>query len=286
MMKAAVIGANGQLGMDLSAAFEQAGYDVARITHADMELADPSSIRAVLDQSRAEVVVNTAAMHNVEACEREPVRAHEVNGIGARSLAQHCAENGVYLLHISTDYVFDGKKKSPYVETDAPLPLNVYGNSKLSGEHFVLSAGDTGAVLRVSGIYGANKCRAKGGLNFVQLMLKLADEREEVRVVDDEVLTPTYTIDIAQQVLRLCNARAPGLFHGTAHGACSWYRFAQEIFSLAGKGVRLLPARPGEFPAKVARPGYSVLENQALKSLELDVMSDWQSGLKRYIAGM
>ncbi|TWT12894.1 dTDP-4-dehydrorhamnose reductase [Reyranella sp. CPCC 100927] len=283
-MKAAVIGANGQLGTDLAAALEQESYDVARITHADLEIGDPAAVRTVLGQVRPNIVINTAAMHNVEACEQEPERAYQVNSIGARALAQYCAENGVYLLHVSTDYVFDGKKKKPYVETDAPLPLNVYGNSKVAGESFVLSTGDTGAVLRVSGIYGTNKCRAKGGLNFVQLMLKLADEREEVRVVDDEILTPTNTIDIARQVVRLCDARAPGLFHGTAHGQCSWYRFAQEIFSLAGKGVRLLPARPGEFPAKVPRPSYSVLENQALKSLGLDVMSDWESGLKRYLS--
>lgn len=283
-MKAAIIGANGQLGVDLSAALEQAGYDVTRLTHADVELGDPASIRTTLDQIHPTVVVNTAAMHNVEACEREPERAYAVNGIGARALSQYCIENSAYLLHISTDYVFDGKKKQPYTEADAPLPLNVYGNSKLSGEHFVLSTGDSSAVLRVSGIYGANKCRAKGGLNFVQLMLKLADEREEVRVVDDEILTPTYTVDIAQQVVSLCNARMPGLFHGTAQGECSWYRFAQEIFSLAGKGVRLLPARPGEFPAKVPRPSYSVLENKALKSLGLDTMPDWQSGLKRYLS--
>jgi dTDP-4-dehydrorhamnose reductase len=282
-LTAAVLGANGQLGTDVSDALERAGYDVVRLTHAEVELGDEASVHRVLGELRPDVVVNTAAMHNVEACELDPAAAHRVNGQGTRSLALHCAETGAYLVQISTDYVFDGSQHRPYLETDVPRPLNVYGNSKLSGEHYALTVAETAAVLRVSGLYGVNRCRAKDGLNFVQLMLKLAAERDELRVVDDEVLTPTPTADVAEQVVRLCESRVPGLFHGTAHGECSWYRFAEEVFALAGVKVRLLPARPGEFPAKVARPAYSVLANRELDSLGLDVMSDWQIGLKRYL---
>src|SRR5262249_13326099 len=124
-----------------------------------------------------------------------------------------------------------------------------------------------GAVVRVSGVYGNNPCRAKGGLNFVRLMLKLANERPEIRVVDDEILTPTYSVDIARQVMKLIGDRVPGLFHGTAQGECSWYQFAQQVFEKSGTRANLQKARPGEFPAKVPRPSYSVLENSHLKQL-------------------
>ncbi len=283
-MKIIVTGANGQLGVDVCEAFEQAGHQVVPLTHAEIEISQRNSVSAALQAAQADAVVNTAAMHHVEQCEQDPARAFAVNAIGARNLARSCDETGAYLLHISTDYVFDGAKREPYVETDAPLPLNVYGNSKLAGEYFVRTACREAAVLRVSGVYGANPCRAKGGMNFVRLMLKLARERPEIRVVDDEILTPTYTRDIAHQVLKLVEHRAAGLFHGTAHGACSWYEFASQIFAMTGTKTNLQKARPGEFLAKVARPSYSVLDNAGLRRLNLDIMPRWQDGLRDYLA--
>jgi dTDP-4-dehydrorhamnose reductase len=283
-MKVVVIGANGQLGIDVAAVFENAGHHVVRLTHADMEIADEPSVSSVLGSLTPTVVVNTAAMHNVDQCEKDPLRAFAVNAVGARNLAQYSDKSGAYLLHVSTDYVFDGAKAAPYLESDPPAPLNVYGNSKLAGEYFVTNTCRAGAVLRVSGVYGANACRAKGGLNFVRLMLKLAAEKPELRVVDDEILTPTYTVDIARQIVKLADARRPGLFHGTAEGACSWYEFACHIFEYSGVVANLQKARLGEFPAKVARPSYSVLENARLKSLSLDTMPPWQDGLRRYLA--
>jgi len=188
------------------------------------------------------------------------------------------------VIHISTDYVFDGAKAAPYTEDDQPRPLNVYGNTKLSGEHFVRSTNPRHFVVRVSAIYGENPCRAKGGLNFVELMLKLSREREELRVVDDEFVTPTPTIQIARQLLELSRTEEYGLYHATAEGSCSWYEFAAAIFEMTGARVRLEPARPGEFPAKVPRPKYSVLENQALKRRSLNVFTRWQEGLSHYLS--
>ena len=282
-MKVAVIGATGQLGADVCAAFERAGHHVLPLTHADIEIAEEASVAAVLGEAKADVVVNTAALHNVEQCEKVPLQAFAVNAVGARNLARACEASGAYLLHISTDYVFDGDKAAPYVETDRPSPLNVYGVSKLAGEHFITSACRSGAVLRVSGVYGSHACRAKGGLNFVRLMLKLAKERPEIRVVDDEILTPTYAVDIAEEIVVMAEHRAVGLFHGTAQGACSWYEFARHIFEFSGIKTNLQKARSGEFPAKVARPSYSVLENSRLKFHDLDIMPPWQDGLKRYL---
>jgi dTDP-4-dehydrorhamnose reductase len=217
-------------------------------------------------------------MHNVEVCEAAPMKAFEVNGLGVRNLAIVANGLGSTLLHISTDYVFDGSKQAPYVESDSPMPLNVYGNSKLAGEYFVRTIARKHFVVRVSGLYGANPCRAKGGANFVNLMLRLSREKE--------VLTPTYTKDVARQIVAMSNIDNYGVYHATAQGSCSWYRFAAKIFDLSGSHIRLSVAGPDEFPKKVPRPKYSVLENAVLKALGLDLMPDWADGLKQYMASI
>ena len=282
-MRAAVIGAIGQLGCDVCRAFLDGGYEVVQLNHDFMDIADFDSAKTNLEKAGADVVINTAAMHNVDACEAQPAKAFAVNGIGARNLAILANELDFVIFHISTDYVFDGSKQTPYVETDCPLPLNVYGNTKLAGEYFMRTLPKKYFILRVSGLYGTNPCRAKGGSNFVNLMLRLAKERDEVRVVDDEVLTPTFTEDIARQIVAMCDANEYGLYHATAQGSCSWHKFAAKIFELSGAKVKLSVADPTEFPAKVPRPKYSVLENSKLKSLNLDTMPPWEDGLQRYL---
>lgn len=289
-MKIAVIGANGQLGKDICEAFVKNGdqvveLDIERSGSQKIDIADMDSVSKTLkENSDVDMVINTAAMHNVEACENDPEKAFKVNGVGSINLSLVCNELDKPLLHISTDYVFDGEKGEPYLESDKPLPLNVYGNTKLSGEHFIESMAKKYYILRVSGIYGKNPCLAKGGMNFVDLMLKLAKEREEVRVVDDEVLTPTFTEDIAAQIVKLAHSDPKyGLYHCTAESWCSWYEFAKEIFTLAKSSVTLNKAAPGEFAIKVNRPKYSVLENKFLKDQKLNIMPPWQDGLKRYL---
>jgi dTDP-4-dehydrorhamnose reductase len=283
-MKIAVVGANGQLGSDVAAAFANHGDEVVPLTHSDIELSKLDSVSVCLKDLRPYVVVNTAAMHHVENCEREPEKSFAVNGLGTRNLALVVREIGATLMHVSTDYVFDGAKASPYEESDAPSPLNVYGNTKLAGEYFVRSVMDKYFVLRTSAIYGRSPCRAKGGLNFIELMLKLAKERGEVRVVDSEFITPTSTVEIARQIVTLSRSDSYGLYHATAEGNCSWYEFAKEIFALTGTAVSLQAAGPNEFPAKVPRPKYSVLENRALKTHKLNVFQDWRSGLRKYLS--
>jgi dTDP-4-dehydrorhamnose reductase len=282
-MKIIVIGSNGQLGSDVVTAFSGEGHEVRGVTHADMELTSADSVRSCLLQESVDVVVNTAAMHHVEKCEEDPAKAFAVNALGARNLALVTHEACATLIHISTDYVFDGSKHEPYVESDAPLPVNVYGNSKLAGEHFVRSLNPRHFVLRTSAIYGKQPCRAKGGLNFVELMLKLARERGRVRVVDSEFVSPTSTLDLARQIVRLSSCEAYGLYHATAEESCSWYEFAREIFLLADVKVNLEVASPSEFPAKVPRPQYSMLENGELKKRGLNVFRPWQEGLRQYL---
>ena len=282
-MKVAIIGANGQLGTDLVAAFSGSGDVVHGLTHADIEVSNLDSVSRALGELRPDLVVNTAAMHHVENCERQPEQAMATNAIGARNLALASRSIDSVLMHVSTDYVFDGGKGAPYVEDDNPRPLNAYGISKLAGEHFVRATMERHFVVRTSGLYGKNPCRAKGGLNFIELMLKLARERGEVRVVDSEFVTPTSTAELAQQMVRLSRSDRYGLYHATAEGSCSWFEFAREIFTLTSSNVQLRVAGANEFPAKVPRPTYSVLENQALKRQGLNVFRTWKAGLQEYL---
>src|SRR5208282_1081189 len=164
-MKIAVIGANGQLGADVAREFTRNGDDVCKLSHANIEIGSLQSVNDVLGQLRPQIIVNTAAMHNVESCEKEPLRAYEVNGLGSRNLAQVARQIDAVFAHVSTDYVFDGSKKEPYLEADPALPLNVYGNTKLAGEAFIRASVDRFFILRTSALYGTNPCRAKGGRN-------------------------------------------------------------------------------------------------------------------------
>jgi dTDP-4-dehydrorhamnose reductase len=283
-MKIAVLGANGQLGRDIASAFAAEGNSVTNLTHENVEVSSLESVRSALECLHPEVVVNTAAFHHVEKCEADSALAFAVNGMGSRNVAQVADALRATLIHISTDYVFDGLKGQPYTEEDQAAPLNVYGNTKLAGEFFVRSIIPRHFVVRVSAIYGENPCRAKGGPNFVELMLKLAREREELRVVDDEFVTPTPTVDIARQLVVLSRSKDYGLYHATAEGSCSWYEFAAAIFELTGTKVRLERARPGDFAAKVPRPKYSVLENAALKGNDMNIFRHWKDGLQSYLA--
>ncbi len=283
-MKVAVIGANGQLGSDVCLAFQRNGDEVAPLTHAQLELSSAPSVDATLTAANPGFIVNTAAMHHVDKCQGDPGSALQINAIGARNVAEWARRAGVPVVYISTDYVFDGKKSSPYLETDAASPLNAYGISKLAGEHFTAATAERHFIVRVSAIYGHHPCRAKGGLNFVELMLKLARERDEVRVVGEEFISPTPTVQIAAQLVALSRSNRYGLYHATAEGSCSWYEFAREIFDATGTKVRLAMASASEFPAKVPRPSYSVLENGALKTAQLNAYTHWRDGLHQYLA--
>lgn len=282
-MNIAVIGCNGQLGSDVVSAFAGRGDTITPLAHADIELSSLESVKACLGGRALDVVVNTAAMHHVENCEQKPDEAYAINATGGRNLAVVTRDLGAVLVHVSTDYVFDGKKTEPYVEDDAPLPLNVYGNSKLAGEYFVRTLNPRHFVLRTSALYGKHPCRAKGGQNFVDLMMRLGRERGRVRVVDTEFVSPTATSDLACQIVALSRCDNYGLYHATAEGSCSWHEFAREIFALAGMKVNLEIASASEFPAKVPRPYYSVLENRELKIHGLNLFEPWQAGLQRYL---
>ena len=278
-MKVAIIGANGQLGMDLMRAFGD--LEAVPLNHGDIEIGDIDSVSRALAAIKPAIVVNTAAYHKVDDCEKNPDRSFQVNALGALNLARITQDLKSDLVHISTDYVFDGKKAQPYVESDLPHPLNVYAASKVAGEHFIAAYSDRHYVVRSSGLYGHNKCRAKGR-NFIDTMLALAGEGKDIRVVQDEVLTPTYTYYLALQVRDLVKTESYGLYHATNNGSCSWYEFAQEIFKNADLQPNLQPVSAKDFPSPIKRPSYSVLDNAALRSLGIDEMPHWKDSLEHY----
>jgi len=280
-MKIAIIGANGQLGSDLVRELAPS-HQVIEWNHADIEITDIDSVNTAVKVVSPDLIINTAAYHVVPQAEKDPNAAFAVNGTGTLNLARVSQDLNIRLLHYSTDYVFDGQKQAPYVEEDCPNPLNVYAATKLSGEQFALNYSDRSWVVRVSGIYGKVPCRAKGG-NFVTTMLKLAKEKPEVRVVNDEVLTPTPTADIAKTTAALIQTDAYGLYHMSSEGQVSWYEFARTIWDTLDLKTPLYPASVKDFPVAVKRPFYSVMENKALKDLGIGKMNDWKSGLINFL---
>ena len=277
-----VIGSNGQLGSDLMRAF---GAAAVGATHADLEVTDADQVLARIRALRPAAVVNTAAYHHTGQCEQDPRRSFEVNALGPLAIARACEEADSLLVHVSTDYVFDGRKGAPYLESDPVAPLNVYAISKVAGEHAVLAYCRRHYVVRSCGLFGVDACRAKGE-NFVTKMLRLAKTQDEVTVVDDEIVTPTWTFALARQIRRLCAQEdvPHGIVHASSQGSCSWYEFAAEIFRQAGLHPKLKSASVADFPSPIRRPHYSVLENRVLAEAKADVMEDWHSALEQYLA--
>ena len=276
-MKIVIIGANGQLGSDLSGVLSH-DNEIIGLEHRDIEITELENVKSVLTALNPDLVINTAAYHVVPQAESFPDKAFMVNGTGTLNLARICTDIKARFLHYSTDYVFDGKKQKPYVESDTTNPLNVYAATKLAGEYFALNYCEQTFAVRVSGIYGKVPSRVKGG-NFVTTMLKLAKEKPEVRVVDDEILTPTPTLEIARNTAALIKTEAYGLYHMSCEGECSWYEFAKVIWDVYGLQTPLFAAKVNDFPLVVKRPFYSVLENAALNKIGLNKMPDWKKAL-------
>ncbi|MCP4607338.1 MAG: dTDP-4-dehydrorhamnose reductase [Planctomycetes bacterium] len=282
-MRILITGANGQLGTDLCQVLQY--FDVIPMTHADLEIATLDDVRLAFDEYRPDAVINTAAYVRVDDCETEQDKAFSINALGARNVAVACQNIGAKLVHISTDYVFGGEpdtRITPYNEFDTPIPANLYGRSKLAGENFVRHLCSRHFVVRGSGLFGTAGASGKGG-NFVETMLKLAQEREELRVVNDQVFSPTYTEDLAQQIAWLATTEYYGVFHITNRGSCSWYEFAAEILDIAGLKTPVMSIASGEYPQKAKRPRYSVLDNYHLRLLSMDHMRPWQEALRVYL---
>lgn len=281
-MKVVVIGANGQLGSDLCDVLGEQQITTFPLTRSEIDIAEPGRVAQVLGSIPFDVVVNTAAFHKVEQCEKEAAMAFTVNAIAPRNLALLCRAKNAVLVHFSTDYVFGAGGSRPRSEEDLPQPLNVYGVSKLAGEAMLALTWHRNFVVRTCGLYGLAGSKGKGG-NFVETMLKKSSQGEAIRVVNDQVLTPTYTRDLASAVVRLIRTEAYGLYHISAQGQCSWFDFAGEIFRQSKREVALTPVSTREFASPVQRPCYSVLSKNKLNALGI-AMPSWEDGLSRYLS--
>jgi dTDP-4-dehydrorhamnose reductase len=277
-----LIGYRGQLGSDLQKAF--AGEELVLTTQEQMRVEDAAQVDALIGQARPDLIINCAAFHRVDDCEDCAARAFEVNVLGVRNVALAAARVDAALVHFSTDYVFDRPRRTPYAETDLPCPKCLYGVSKLAGEFLLLSTWPKHFVLRVSGLYGYAGSREKG-TNFVEMMIGLARQGKPIRVVDDQVLTPTSTMDVARAVRILAGTDCYGLYHLTNTGECSWHEFAQAIFEYADLRPDLTPVTSAAFPTRAKRPNYSVLDNRRLRDAGFTDLPDWHEALQQYIAG-
>ena len=279
-MKIMIIGAGGQLGSELVNCLQD--DIIIPLTHIDIELTDYQQVNDILSSNMPDVVINTSAYHRVDECEDYIDKSFSVNASAVRTLAKICSEHDTTLVHFSTDYVFGGEIKTPYAEDDIPNPLSVYAVSKLAGEYFARNICKRHFVVRTCGLYGAKGISGKGG-NFVELMLKLAREKKPVKVVSDQIVTPTYAKELALKIAQLLRTDEYGLYHITNNGSCSWYEFAKTIFDLTGIESDLSSTTSAEYGAKARRPSYSVLENGNLKRLGLDDMRPWKDALQEYL---
>ncbi|MFN8005705.1 MAG: dTDP-4-dehydrorhamnose reductase [Terriglobia bacterium] len=281
-MKVLLIGANGQLGSDLAVTLKS--HEVIPVTHAALDVTTAERVLSKVQESRPDVILNTSAFHKVDVCESEVLTAFEVNAVGVKNLCLAAQAVGATLVHFSTDYVFEGNLRRPLTEQDETNPVNAYGVSKLAGEKIVRYLWPKSFVIRTCGLYGYAGSSGKGG-NFVETMLKKAKNQESIRVVHDQVLTPTSTRELARKVAELIQTEHYGLYHITAQGGCSWYEFAAAIFELAAIQAILSPTTSAEFKSPAKRPAYSVLENAQLHRRGMDDMKSWKDALQEYLLG-
>jgi dTDP-4-dehydrorhamnose reductase len=274
-MKLLVTGAAGMLGRDVVLAAGNAGHDVVGFGRTELDVTDAAALERKFEAERPDVAINCAAWTDVDGAEEAEEAATEVNGAGAGNVARAAAAIGASVVYVSTDYVFDGAKGSPYVETDQTAPLSGYGRSKLAGEEATAAANKRHFVVRSAGLFGI------GGRNFVETMLRLAEAQNEVLVVRDQVGSPTYTWHLAYGVVRLIEGVEYGIHHMAAAGACSWYEFAREIFEQARVDCKVLSATTDMLGRPAARPPYSALVSQREHAIELP---PWQDGLAAYLS--
>ncbi len=274
-MKILVTGAAGMLGRDVMVAAGNAGHEVVGFGHAELDVADAAAVGAKFELERPDVVLNCAAWTDVDGAEEHEHEATAVNGAGAGNVAAAAAEAGATVLYVSSDYVFDGSKDSPYVETDETGPISAYGRSKLAGEEATRTANKRHFIIRSSWLFGT------GGHNFVETMLRLAADHGEVLVVRDQVGSPTYTWHLAAGLVRLIEGVEYGIPHMAAAGSCSWYEFAREIFEQAQVECNVMSATTEMLGRPAPRPALSTMVSQRRHPIELP---PWQDGLAAYLA--
>ena len=277
MIKLLITGGNGQLGRAINNLYkDRADIECINTDVGELDITNLEEVLKFVEECKPYAIINCAAHTAVDLCEDQEELAYKINAIGPRNLSIAAEKNGAKILHISTDYVFAGDATKPYKEFDIPNPQGVYGASKLAGENFVKEFSTRYFIIRTAWLYGDGK-------NFVKTMLRLAEDRDEIGVVYDQVGSPTSTFELAKAMDSLLFTENYGTFHGTCEGICSWADFAEEIFKIAGKNVTVKRLTSDEYPAKAKRPAYSVLENYMFKITNGFMFADWHDALKEYM---
>lgn len=281
-MNITIIGCNGQLGYDMVSLCEADGNRVYGIDYPDIDITDRISTEIALKKSLPELIINCAAYTAVDDCERNQKEAIAVNAGGVANIAEVAKSLSIPMVQISTDYVFDGHKKSPYLESDKPNPQSVYGKSKLEGEKRLCAITEKHFLFRIAWLYGSH------GKNFVKTIHSLGKEMHQkkrpLKVVNDQFGTPTYTKDICRQILKAFQTGIYGTYHCTSEGECSWYDFACYILNSFNIATEVIPCSTEEFPRPAQRPPYGVLENMHLKSLNINIMPHWQKAFDAFVS--
>lgn len=283
--KIAIIGARGQLGSGLLKLLTgEGGCEIFPLFHEDIEITEEKSIKQCLDKIDPDIVINTAAYVRVDDAESNQEKSFFVNAVANQLLALYCKEKNKKLVYISTDYVFglNSQKNTPYIEIDTPGPVNTYGITKLAGEYYIQYLCTNYLIIRSSGVFGINGSSGKGG-NFIETMLQLTREGKTIHVVNDQVTCPTYSVDLAKQIVLLLEHDTNGIYHAVSEDSCSWYTFAESIFSLTGINADLKPVSSKIHITPAKRPYYSALGNTRLTKENINIMRSWKEGLKDYL---
>ena len=275
-----IIGPNGQLGSDLVKVFTKAEWKVIPITHVDISVENLESVISALKTARTDWVINTAAFHKVDECEKDSQKAWEINTHGAKNVATVARDLGMRSVFISSDYVYSGNKGTNYSESDPVSPVNAYGHSKAGGEAVTLAANEKNLVVRIASVFGAAGSSGKGG-NFVETIINKARAGDPLSVVDDILMSPTYTIDAAEKILELLKRDQHGIYNATNSGSTTWFGFAQEILGQT-KLMTELKSSKTNWDSPLKRPGNSSLDVSKIKKLSINSV-DWSDGLSRYL---
>lgn len=279
-MRLLVTGAGGQVGHDVAACAAAAGDDVLALDHGAMDVTDRDAVLGVLTAWRPDGVIHTAAWTSVDACESDPDRAFTANALAVRWVVEACARTGAHLVHVSTDYVFDGTNDDPYHEWDRPNPRSVYGASKLAGEREAAALGPSATIVRTSWVCGEH------GANMVKTILRLADDGDPMRFVADQRGCPTFAADLAPVLRRLAIDRRSGVHHVTNQGPVSWFEFAREVLGAAGRDPAIVtPVATVDLdpPRPATRPANSVLDNAVLRAAGWPLLRDFRAPLAELV---